>query len=136
METTKDYNWEVQKILGAETIIKLQHMVRQVPISEHIAKYAAKIVRATRPGLDTSPDFVNKWLRWGAGPRAGQYLVFAAKAHALLQGRFNVSCEDIREYAYSVLRHRIFCNFTAASEGVSPDMVIKQVIETVKEPEY
>lgn len=136
METTKDYNWEVQKILGAETIIKLQHMVKQVPISEHIAKYAASIVRTTRPGLDGSPDFVNKWLRWGAGPRAGQYLVFSAKAHALLEGRFNVSCEDIRAYAYSVLRHRIFCNFTAASEGVSSDMVIKKILETVKEPEY
>jgi MoxR-like ATPase len=136
LETTKDFTWEVEKIIGAETITKLQHMVRQVPISDHIAKYASKIVRATRPGRKDSLDFVNKWLRWGAGPRAGQYLVFAAKAHALLQGRFNVSCADISEYAYTVLRHRIFCNFTAASEGVTPDMVISKILETVKEPEY
>jgi MoxR-like ATPase len=136
LDTTKDFTWEVEKILSADTIIKLQHMVRQVPISDHVAKYAATIVRATRPGGENSPDFINKWLRWGAGPRAGQYLIFAAKAHALLQGRFNVSCADIRKYAYSVLRHRIFCNFTAASEGVSADMVINKILVTVKEPEY
>ena len=136
LETTKDFTWEVEKIMGAETIVKLQHMVRQVPVSDHIAKYASNIVRTTRPGRSNSPDFVNKWLRWGAGPRAGQYLVFAAKAHALLQGRFNVSCEDVREHAFSVLRHRIFCNFTAGSEGVTADMVISKILETVKEPEY
>ena len=136
LETTKDFTWEVEKILGAETIVKLQHMVRQVPISDHIAKYASNIVRATRPGRPDSLDFVNKWLRWGAGPRAGQYLIFAAKAHALLQGRFNVSCADVREYAFSVMRHRIFCNFTAASEGVTADTVIRKILETVKEPEY
>ncbi|MBN1864443.1 MAG: AAA family ATPase [Victivallales bacterium] len=135
-DTTSDFTWEVQKILGAEAIIKLQHLVRQVPVSKHVAKYATSLVRATRPGYAESPEFVNRWLRWGAGPRAGQYLLFAAKAHALLQGRFSVSCADVREYAPSVLRHRLFCNFTASSEGVDPDKVISKVLETVREPDY
>ncbi len=135
-DTTSDFTWEVQKILGAESIIKMQHLVRQVPVSSHVVKYASSLVRATRPGSEESPDFVNRWLRWGAGPRAGQYLLFAAKAHALLQGRFSVSCADVREYAPSVLRHRLFCNFTASSEGVDPDKVIAKLLETVKEPNY
>jgi MoxR-like ATPase len=136
METTRDFSWKVEKILDARTIIKLQHMVRQVPVSEHVASYASRLVRATRPGGKDTPDFVNRWIRWGAGPRAGQYLIFAAKAHVLLEGRFNVSCEDVRKYAFSVLRHRMFCNFTAASDGVDSDEVIRQLLETVKEPEY
>ena len=136
IETTSDCTWEVEKILGAETILKLQHLVRQVPVSDHVAKYVSTLVRATRPGGENTPDFINRWVRWGAGPRAGQYLIFAAKARALLEGRFNVSCADVRAHATSVLRHRIFCNFTASSEGVGPDRIVGMLLEAVKEPDY
>jgi MoxR-like ATPase len=136
VETTRDLQWDIQPVLEADAILKFQHLVRQVPISDHVALYATTIVRATRPGSPTAPDFINRWVRWGAGPRAGQYLLLAAKAHTLLSGRFSVSCADIREYALPVLRHRLFCNFAAASEGVSPDDIVRRVLEAVKEPAY
>jgi len=136
LETTRDYRWEVEKVLDAETIIKFQHLVRQVPISDHVAKYTADLIRATRPGTPDAPEFISRWLRWGVGPRAGQFLLFAAKAHVLLDGRSNVSCADIREFALPVLRHRIFANFAAVSDGVSTDDIIKRLLEHVQEPEY
>jgi MoxR-like ATPase len=135
-ETTRDITWQLERVLDAAAILQLQHIVRQVPISDHVATYATALVRATRPGGDKSPDFVSRWVRWGAGPRAGQYLLLAAKAHVLLEGRFNVSCADIRKYALPVLRHRIFCNFAAASEGVSTDQIVTKLLEAVPEPEY
>jgi MoxR-like ATPase len=101
-----------------------------------VALYALSLIRATRPNAGGAPDFVNRWVRWGAGTRAGQYLLLAAKAHVLLQGRFSVSCADVRQYALPVLRHRIFPNFTAASEGVDTDQIVKKILEAVKEPDY
>jgi MoxR-like ATPase len=135
VETTRDRAWEVDKILNAEAVLWFQHLVRQVPVSPHVAKHASALVRATRPG-EESPDFIRQWVRWGAGPRAGQYLLLAAKAHVLLNGRFNVSCEDVRHYARPVLRHRIFRNFAAASEGVTGDDIVARLLDTVKEPDY
>jgi MoxR-like ATPase len=105
-------------------------------VSEHVALYAMNLIRATRPNSEGTPDFVNRWVRWGAGTRAGQFLLLAAKAHVLLQGRFSVSCADVREHALPVLRHRIFPNFTAASESITTDHIVKKLIETVKEPQY
>jgi MoxR-like ATPase len=93
-------------------------------------------VRATRPNGEGSLDFVNRWVNWGAGTRAGQYLLLAAKTHVLLQGRFSVSCADVREYALPVLRHRIFPTFTAASESVTTDQIVKKIVAAVKEPVY
>jgi MoxR-like ATPase len=136
LETTRDLQWNVQKVLAAAAILKAQRLVRQVPVSEHVALYALSLIRATRPDAKDTPDFIKKWVRWGAGTRAGQYLLLAAKAHVLLSGRYSVSCADIREHALPVLRHRIFCNFAAASEGVSTDDIIKKVLEAVKEPTY
>ena len=136
LDTTRDRTWEVERVLNADSILRFQHLVRRVPVSKHVATYASNLVRATRPGQDGSPDFVTQWVRWGAGPRAGQFLLLAAKAHVLLDGRFNVSCADVREYAEPVLRHRIFRNFAAASEGVSADDIVRRVVEHVKEPEY
>jgi len=134
--TTRDRTLEVQRVLNGESILRFQHLVRQVPVSKHVALYAASLARATRPGMKDSLDFVSQWVRWGAGPRAGQYLLLAAKAHVILNGRFNVSCADVREYALPVLRHRIFRNFTAASEGVTTDDIASRVLEHVKEPRY
>ncbi len=136
LETTRDLQATVISALNAADVIMLQRLVRQVPVSEHVALYALNLIRATRPNLEGSPDFVNRWVRWGAGTRAGQYLLLAAKTHVLLQGRFSVSCADVREHALPVLRHRIFPNFTAASESITTDHIVKKILETVKEPQY
>jgi MoxR-like ATPase len=122
-------------ILDAKSVLRYQDLVRQVPISEHVAKYAARLCRATRPQSDEAPEFVNKFVRFGCGPRAGQSLILAAKAHVVLNGRFNVSCDDIRKYALPVLRHRMILNFAAASEGLDTDAVIKRLLDTVGESE-
>jgi len=136
METTRDLQTTLTSVLNAADVHQLQHLVRQVPVSEHVALYALNLIRATRPNLEGSPEFVNRWVRWGAGTRAGQYLLLAAKAHVLLQGRFSISCADVREHALPVLRHRIFPNFTAASESITTDQIVKKILETVKEPQY
>jgi MoxR-like ATPase len=120
-------------ILDAKSVTRYQDVVRRVPISEHVAKYAARLCRATRPQSDEAPEFVNKFVRFGCGPRAGQSLILAAKAHVVLNGRFNVSCDDIRQYALPVLRHRVILNFAAASEGLDTDAVIKRLLDTVGE---
>ncbi|MFZ2145792.1 MAG: MoxR family ATPase [Sedimentisphaerales bacterium] len=122
-------------ILDAKSVLRYQDLVRQVPISEHVAKYAARLCRATRPQSAEAPEFVNKFVRFGCGPRAGQSLILAAKAHVVLNGRFNVSCDDIRKYALPVLRHRMILNFAAASEGLDTDAVIKRLLDTVGESE-
>ncbi len=136
IETTRDKPLEVERILSAEDVLGFQRLVRQVPVSDHIALYAANLIRATRPESKDAPDFVSRWVRWGAGPRAGQYLLLAAKTHVLLKGRHSVSCADIREYALPVLRHRILCNFAAASEGITSDEIARRVLDCVGEPDY
>jgi MoxR-like ATPase len=136
LETTRDRVCDVSRVLDAAAILEVQRLVRQVPVSDHVAAYAASLVRATRPGTPEAPDFVSRWIRWGAGPRAGQFLLLAAKAHVLLDGRFSVSCKDVALYALPVLRHRLFCNFAAASEGVGPDVIIRRIVEATPEPAY
>lgn len=136
METTRDSVPRVEKSLGAAELINLQELVRQVPVTTHVADYASSIVRATRPGRPEAPDFVNQWVRWGAGTRAGQYLLLAAKAHVLFSGRYAVSCADVRKHALPVLRHRIFRNFSAASDGITADTIVGRILEQVKEPSY
>ena len=120
-------------ILDAKSVMRYQNLVRQVPVSEHVAKYAARLCRATRPQSDEAPEFISKFVRYGCGPRAGQSLILAAKAHVVLNGRFNVSCEDIRKYTLPVMRHRLILNFAAASEGLDTDAVIQRLLDTVGE---
>ncbi len=122
-------------ILDAKSVVRYQDLVRQVPVSEHVAKYAARLCRATRPQSDEAPEFINKFVRYGCGPRAGQSLILAAKAHVVLNGRFNVSCDDIRKYALPVLRHRVILNFAAASEGLDSDAVMQRLLDTIVETE-
>jgi len=122
-------------ILDAKSVLRYQDLVRQVPVSEHVAQYAARLCRATRPQSDEAPEFISEFVRYGCGPRAGQSLILAAKAHVVLNGRFNVSCDDIRKYALPVLRHRMILNFAAASEGLDTDAVIKRLLDTVGESE-
>jgi MoxR-like ATPase len=136
LETTRDLPDTLASALNTADVLRLQRLVRQVPVSEHVALYALNLIRATRPNLEGSPDFVNRWVRWGAGTRAGQYLLLAAKAHVLLQGRFSVSCADVRQHALPVLRHRIFPNFTAAGDNVTTDQIVEKILVTVKEPQY
>jgi MoxR-like ATPase len=122
-------------ILDAKSVLRYQDLVRQVPVSEHVAKYAARLCRATRPQSDEAPEFISKFVRYGCGPRAGQSLILAAKAHVVLNGRFNVSCDDIRKYALPVFRHRVILNFAAASEGLDTDAVILRLLDTIGESE-
>ncbi|HEV3271579.1 MAG TPA: AAA family ATPase [Candidatus Methylacidiphilales bacterium] len=136
METTRDASQEVDRVLGSDLLLNFQHLVRKTPVSRHVGAYATRLVRATRPDAPDAADFIKNWVRWGAGPRAGQYMVLAAKSHALLQGRLNVSCDDVRSYALPVLRHRVLCNFAAASEGVDSDEIVRRLLETVPEPDY
>jgi MoxR-like ATPase len=105
-----------------------------MPVSQHVMDYAVNLTRATRPGDATAPEFIQHWLAWGAGPRAAQYLVLGAKSRALWQGRFQVTCEDVRAMAKPVLRHRLFTNFNADAENIDPDAIIGKLLETVSEP--
>jgi MoxR-like ATPase len=132
--TTYDRDPNPKIVLSGSDVIRLQSIVRKVPVSDHVINYATNLVRASRPRDPEAPDFINRWVSWGAGPRAAQYLVIGAKARALLHGRFNVSCSDIRALALPVLRHRIFTNFNADSDGVRPEDVIAKLIEAIPEP--
>jgi MoxR-like ATPase len=120
-------------VLSAADILNVQKVLRKLPVSDHVIDYAVSLVRATRPKEGNTPAFINEWLTWGAGPRAAQYLVLGAKAHAILEGRLNVSCEDVRQIAKPVLRHRLFTNFNADAEGIGPDQVIDKLIGVVPE---
>jgi len=134
--TTQTIRRDIQPVLTGKDILWIQQLVRQVPASQHMIDYAVDLARATRPKEPPSPDFVKKWLAWGAGPRAAQYLILGAKARSILHGRYAVTAEDIRHMAYPVLRHRIFTNFNADAEGVDVDQIIEKLLETVPEPSY
>jgi MoxR-like ATPase len=121
---------EPQPVLSAADIVALQRSVREVPVSDHLIRYALAIVRQTRAGEKGVPEFVSDQLAWGAGPRAVQVLVVGAKARAVMQGRPHVSADDIRALAPPVLRHRVVVGFAAASEGVTPDDVIARIVES------
>jgi MoxR-like ATPase len=127
--TTALINEDIQAVLSGDQILELQHLVRRVPVTDHVIRYTLALVRQTRLGEPGVPKFIKDWLSWGAGPRAVQYLILGGKARALLHGRAHVQCEDIQELAYPVLRHRILTNFTAASEGVTPDTVVEKLIK-------
>jgi MoxR-like ATPase len=121
---------EVRTVLNTTEVLGLQRIVRQVPVTDHVVNYALALVRQTRVGEEGTPDFVKEWLRWGAGPRAVQYLLLGGKARALLNGRTYVSTDDVASLAAPVLRHRVVTNFSAESEGVTPDRVIERLVES------
>ncbi|MGI9469553.1 MAG: AAA family ATPase [Rubripirellula sp.] len=126
--TTGTATGKVNPVLGAEEILRLQRLVRQVPVSDHVVRYALSLVRQTRVGSDGVPDFVDDLVGWGAGPRAVQFLILGGKARALLQGRFHVQVEDIQALAKPVLRHRMVVNFAAESDGITSDEVVERII--------
>ncbi|HPT48554.1 MAG TPA: MoxR family ATPase [Candidatus Rifleibacterium sp.] len=121
-------------VLDGNRIRELQEIVRRVPVSDRVIRYAVSIAEATRPGREKSAEIVNDYITWGAGPRASQYLILGAKARAVLQGRFYVACEDIRALAFAVLRHRILLNFSAEAEGITADTIIDKLLKAVPEP--
>ncbi|MEA2011755.1 MAG: MoxR family ATPase [Verrucomicrobiota bacterium] len=128
--TVADVN-EIEKIFSSEEIVKLQELVRNVPVSTDVIEYAVTLVSATRPESNDSSDFVKKMVKWGAGSRASQSLILAGKARALLYGRYNVSMEDVKELAVPVMRHRLIPSFHADAENLSSDKIIKKVMEMV-----
>jgi MoxR-like ATPase len=130
--TTTSYKPEIVPVLGAEEILPLQALVRKVIVSQELKEYVVRLVRTTRPGREGAPDFVGKWVSWGAGPRASQNLVLGAKAWALLNGRHEVNAADVRFVAGPVLGHRLVCNFAAEAEGISSSKVVQKLLETVR----
>jgi MoxR-like ATPase len=131
--TTSPQDLDLQRLMTADEIIEFQRLVRKVPAADSVTRYAVNLVGTSRPGPN-APDFINRWVTWGGSLRASQFLVLAGKARAILHGRYNVSCDDIRAMAQPVLRHRILLNFQAESEKVDSDQVIKKLVETVPEP--
>jgi MoxR-like ATPase len=125
---------KLNAVLNQQGILDLQQTVRKVIVSRTVAAYAVKLARATRPGSDEAPDFIRKYLSWGAGPRACQAMLLGAKANALLDGRVHASTEDIRYVARPVLRHRLATSFRAESDGVTTDHVVEKLFESVREP--
>lgn len=132
--TTRVIDRTVSHPLSGEDILAFQRVARQVPAAQAVVQYAVRLVHATRPQNENSPQFVKDWVTWGAGIRASQNLVLAGKVRALLHGRYNVSFNDIRALAPSVLRHRIQLNFHAEAERITTDALVKRVLEAVKEP--
>ena len=128
--TTSSYVPQLERVLDGRAIIDLQKLVRRVPVTDHVVRYAVRLARATRGG-DDAPLFVRQWVSWGAGPRASQYLVLGAKTRAVLHGRFAPGIEDVRAVAPSVLRHRVVTNFTAEAEGVKPDRIVADLVAGV-----
>ncbi len=133
--TTRNEKVDVQKVLSSRAIVNIQKLVSSVAVSEFIIKYARCLVRATRPRDDSAPKYVQELVDWGAGPRAGQFLINGGKSLAAMDGRFSVAIDDIRRVAVPVLRHRISTNFQAQAEGVNTEDIIQRLLKEVPEPE-
>jgi MoxR-like ATPase len=126
--TTSAYEAHPKKVLSVDRILSLQKLVRRIPVSEHVVRYAVRLARASRPGEGAAP-FIRDWVSWGAGPRAAQYLVLGAKSRAALSGRPTPSVDDVKAVAHAVLRHRIIPNFTAEADGISSLEIIAKLLE-------
>lgn len=134
-ETTTHDTASVTPVMGKEQIVRIQDLVRRIPVSQHVLAYAVDLVAASRPALEGLP-FVREYVEWGAGPRASQYLVLGAKSLALLRGLPAPSCKEVRDVAVPVLRHRIICNYRAAGQRITSEKVIHRLLEHVKESDY
>jgi MoxR-like ATPase len=133
--TARDEAVELTKVLSGKAIVNLQKLVRGVPVGDYVRDYVLRLVRATRPKDPTAPDFVKKMVDWGAGPRAGIFLVMGGKAMAAMDGRFSVAIDDVKKVAIPVLRHRVSTNFQAQAEGKTSEDVIEELLKVVGEPE-
>ncbi len=128
---TGDEEPELKEVVDAKTIIEFQRLVRRIPVADHVFEYAAALIRATRPDEPDSPEFVQKLMSWGAGPRASLNLILAGKARAALRGRSHVSTDDVKAVCLPILRHRIIPSFAARSEGMTSDSLIKKLLEEI-----
>lgn len=122
--TTSDYRAEVGHVLSAEEIIRIQDLIRRIPVSDNVMEYAVRLASSTRPAEDAAPEMVKKYLSWGAGPRASQNLILGAKTHAAINGKYAPDQEDVRAVAFAILRHRIVKNYKAEAEGISEEQII------------
>jgi MoxR-like ATPase len=129
--TTEGTKPQVNKVVDGASLIELQQLVRQVPVASHVKDYAVRLILATHPKTDTASPVANQYLRFGSSPRGAQCLILAGKARALMQGRFNVSFEDIQSMAAPTLRHRLILNFEAEAEGITTDHIISQILKDV-----
>lgn len=131
--TTSPGKPRLDRVISGPELLAMQELVLQVPAAEHVMRYAARLVRSTRPAEagTPAPEFVKKYVAWGAGPRAGQSLILAAKARALLYGRTYVAIDDVKAVAPPVLRHRVITNYGAESEGVSPDEIVRRLLASL-----
>ena len=133
MSTTSGFEPNLEVILDAQEVQRLQKLVPRVPVSEHVARYAVQLVQSSRPSQNgETPGFVNEWIDWGAGPRASQYLIVGAKARALMDNRVTVTVDDIRSIARQVLEHRIILNFKAEAENITTPDVVEKLLSTIK----
>ena len=121
-------------MLSGPDILQFQELARQVVIAEDVARYTVRLVDASRPGRPGAPEFIEKWVKWGAGLRASQALVRGAKVRALMHGRYHVSIKDIQALAKPIMRHRVMTNFYAESERITPDTVVERLLEAVPVP--
>ena len=133
-QTSRGETQEVRKVLSAKAIVNLQKLVRSVAVSDYIIQYVAKLVRSTRPKDEAAPEFIRELVDWGAGPRAGMFLISGGKAMAAMDGRFSVSLDDIRKVALPVLRHRVSANFQAQAEGMMTEDIIAKLLAEIPEP--
>ncbi len=130
--SVQDISFE-RSVTGAD-ILSFQRLVRRVPVADSVTRYAVRLVSASRPVSSSAPEFIRRWVNWGGSLRASQFLILGGKARAVMNGRYNVSVEDVRALAYPILRHRILLNFHAESEKVKADDVVRKLIEAVPEP--
>lgn len=129
--TTSQYKAELRKILTAEEIILFQDLVRRVPVADNVIEYSVNLVNKTRPKDGQAQKFIKDWVRWGAGPRASQYLILAAKTKAIIEGRFTPNIDDVKHAVIPVLRHRLIANFNAEAEGITSVEIVKRLVEAV-----
>ena len=128
-QTTSRLPAPIQPLFSGEDVLRFHEIIRKVPIAEDLVRYAVRLAAASRPHRENAPDFVNQWVSWGAGLRAGQFLVLGAKARALLYGRAHVTPEDIRALAAPTLRHRVLLNYRAEAEGMKIDQLIERLLK-------
>jgi len=132
---TREEPAEITKVLSGRAILNMQKLVRSVPVGDYVKDYVTRLVRATRPLDPTAPEFVKKMVDWGAGPRAGIFLVQGARAMAAMDGRFSVAIDDVKKVAIPVLRHRVSTNFQAQAEGKTSEDVITQLLKVIDDPD-
>ena len=129
-QTTVSQSAEVSEVLNAEQIMAFQQAIRHMPVPDNVVEYAVRLVTSTRPDAQTVGQTVGRYISWGAGPRASQYLIMGARAHAALQGKYSPDCDDVRAVAYNVLRHRIVRNYFAEAENITTDQIINELLKS------